>query len=123
MREMFAIEGDYAVRCKQLIRNRVALWDVLASSIRPGSMDADIQTDSAQANDFDSFLRAHSSIRLIAFNGRKAEALFEKLVDAQSIAASIRRVSLPSTSPAFAAMSFVSKMAAWREAIHFDTIE
>ncbi len=48
MRELFGIEGDYSVRCKRLIENRIALWDVLHSSVRPGSMDSDIHLDSAE---------------------------------------------------------------------------
>src|SRR5210317_1751806 len=51
MRELFMIDGDYAARCDQLRENGIALWDVLRSSVRPGSMDADIQLGSAVAND------------------------------------------------------------------------
>ena len=47
MRGLFAIEGDYAQRCQQLIEHRIAVWDVLQSSVRPGSLDADIRMDSA----------------------------------------------------------------------------
>lgn len=117
MRELFGTEGSYADRCEQLIRNRVALWDVLASSVRPGSMDADIRLESARANDFEGFLVAHPKIQLIAFNGKKAEQLFKKFVDIQSIDGSIRSVGLPSTSPAYAALSFSGKLCAWREAV------
>lgn len=117
MRELFDIDGSYADRCSQLVNHHVALWDVLASSERRGSMDADIRLDSARANDFDGFLVAHPDIRLIAFNGRKAQQLFEKLVIIQTINASMRRVVLPSTSPAYAAMSFSGKLDAWRDAI------
>lgn len=117
MQELFGIEGAYADRCAQLIENRIALWDVLQSSLRPGSMDANIQLDSACANDFEGFLIAHSDIQLIAFNGRKAEALFEKFVDIKATTQSIRRSSLPSTSPAYAAMPFSGKLGRWRQVI------
>ncbi len=117
MRELFGIRGDYADRCGQLVENRIALWDVLQSSVRPGSMDANIRLDGACANDFEGFLAAYSGIRLIAFNGRKAEALFAKFVNIEAKADSIQRVGLPSTSPAYAAMSFSAKLALWRQAI------
>jgi len=117
MRELFGIDGSYENRCIQLVEKRIALWDVLASSERPGSLDADIRLDSARVNDFDDFLVAHPDIRLIAFNGRKAQQLFEKLVNIQSTDALVPRVLLPSTSPAYAAMSFSGKLDAWREAI------
>ncbi len=117
MEELFGINGGYVDRCEQLVKNRIALWDVLQSSLRPGSMDANIRLDSARANDFETFLSAHSGIGLIAFNGRKAEALFERFVDTNVAARSIRWSSLPSTSPAYAAMPFSRKLARWRQVI------
>jgi len=117
MDELFGIHGDYSIRCQQLVRHRIAVWDVLACSIRPGSMDADIRLGSARANDFEGFFAAHPEIQLIAFNGRKAEQLFEKFIGMQATDESIRRVGLPSTSPAYAAMSFSGKLLAWRQVL------
>jgi hypoxanthine-DNA glycosylase len=117
MEELFGINGGYVDRCEQLVKNRIALWDVLQSSLRPGSMDANIRLDSARANDFETFLSAHPEIRLIAFNGRKAEALFGKFAAGRVACESIHRASLPSTSPAYAAMPFSRKLARWRQAI------
>ena len=117
MRELFGIDGEYADRCRQLVENRIALWDVLMSSFRPGSMDADISLGAATPNDFASFFSRHTSIRLIAFNGRKAEQLFGRFVDPLGVAAGIRRVALPSTSPAYASLSFSGKVVAWRDAL------
>ena len=108
MHAIFGIDGDYADRCRQLSEHRVALWDVLHSSVRPGSMDADIRLASATPNDFGEFF---------AFNGKKAEQLFERFVDPLGVADSIRRVGLPSTSPAYASLSFSRKLAAWRDAL------
>jgi hypoxanthine-DNA glycosylase len=117
MSELFAIEGDYATRCHQLTEHRIALWDVLTSSVRPGSMDADINLSSSVCNDFTAFFAVHREIGLIAFNGRKAEQLFERFVVFQGIAQDIPRVGLPSTSPAYASLSFSGKLAAWRNAL------
>ena len=117
MQELFGIEGDYPERCRQLTDNRIALWDVLRSSVRPGSMDADIKLSSASANDFARFFGEHADIRLIAFNGRKAEQLFARFVTPAGVADSIPRVGLPSTSPAFASLPFSGKLAAWRDAL------
>lgn len=117
MYELFGIEGDYASRCAQLRENRLALWDVLRSSVRPGSMDADIQLSSAVANDFRGFLAVHADIRLIVFNGKKAEQLFTRFVDAGDVATDIERRGMPSTSPAYASMPFSGKLAVWRAAL------
>ena len=50
MCSLYGIDGNYEERCAQLIEHRIALWDVLASSVRPGSLDASIQTATATAN-------------------------------------------------------------------------
>jgi hypoxanthine-DNA glycosylase len=117
MSELYGIEGDYAERCGQLTEARIALWDVLMSSFRPGSMDADISLSEAKPNDFGRFFREHVSVRLIAFNGRKAEQLFGRFVDPLGVAEGVRRIVLPSTSPAYASLSFSGKVAAWRDAL------
>ena len=117
MRDAFAIDGDYVTRCQQLVEHRIALWDVLHSSVRPGSMDADIRLSSAGANDFATFLHDHTQIRLMLFNGKTAQQLFARFVATQSIADGIQTRGLPSTSPAYAAMPFSDKLEAWRTAL------
>jgi hypoxanthine-DNA glycosylase len=81
-------------------------------------MDANISISEAKPNDFASFLEHHQRIRLIAFNGRKAEQLFGRFVDPLGVADDIRRIGLPSTSPAYASLSFSRKLEAWRDALH-----
>jgi len=117
MKELFGIHGSYHDRLLQLVGHRIALWDVLRSSIRPGSLDASIALDSARVNEFNAFLDAHAGIHLIAFNGKKAEQMFNKFVDLQSLDSPIRQIGLPSTSPAYAAMPFSGKLALWRQVI------
>jgi len=117
MEELYGIAGDYDVRCRLLIEKRIAVWDVLMSSFRPGSMDADISVSEATPNDFAAFFAGHEAIRLIAFNGRTAERMFSRFVEPLDVAGELPRVALPSTSPAYASMSFAAKLAAWREAL------
>ena len=117
MKSLFAIDGDYAARCRQLTANRIAVWDVLHSALRPGSLDADIRLDVANANDFAGFFRVHPDIGLVAFNGKKAEALFKRFVAARPTDLGARFIVLPSTSPAYAAMPFSRKLAKWRQAL------
>jgi len=117
MEALFDIKGDYAQRCAQLCDRGIAVWDVLASSVRPGSMDADIDVGSAVVNDFQSFLAEHERLRLIAFNGKKAEQLFHRFVDLGSLRSRIELKALPSTSPAYATMPFSGKVAVWRETL------
>ena len=117
MGELFCASVDvpYAKRTELLKQNNVAVWDVLASSIRPGSMDSDIDQSTAKPNDFRSFLETNAGIRLVCFNGRKAASMFEDLVLAghHALRPDLRFETLPSTSPAFASMSFEEKLEKW----------
>jgi hypoxanthine-DNA glycosylase len=114
MRELVGAEGPYEDRCATLKAARIAVWDVLHQSVRPGSMDADIQLDTSEVNDFEGFLASHKHVEMICFNGRKAEQMFMRFVKLNQPP---RLVSLPSTSPAYASMPFTEKLAAWREGI------
>jgi TDG/mug DNA glycosylase family protein len=112
-------ELPYAQRLERLTAARIALWDVCASGFRPGSLDSAIQPASVVANDFAAFLEAHPGIGLICCNGSKAADLFGRLV-APGLAEpfrDIRRIVLPSTSPAHAGMRFEEKLRRWREAL------
>ena len=106
----------YDERKQILVENRVAVWDVLASSVRPGSMDAAIDSASAKPNDFSNLFAVHRCIHSVFFNGQAAAKLFNSLVAPTLENRSNRRnyQALPSTSPAHAAMCFEEKLAAWR---------
>ncbi len=117
MKALFGIDGDYETRRRQLISQRVAVWDVLRSSVRPGSLDADIRLDAAKANDFARFFNGHPELRLVVFNGRKAESLFTRFTEARPLSASARFLALPSTSPAYASLPYSGKLDAWRKAL------
>ena len=122
MAAVFGIEGDYSARCRQLMASGVAVWDVLACSVRPGSMDVDIEIETAQANDFAGFLSTHSQIERIGFNGQKAEQLFRKLVVPEYRGVLPELVSLPSTSPAYASLSFDKKLEIWNNMLLANTV-
>lgn len=110
---------SYELRLERLRQARIALWDVLESSVRPGSLDAAIRVDSAKPNDLAAFLATHPDIACICFNGQVAARLFGRCVanDARIAVSNVRLVTLPSTSPAHAAMSFEAKLARWSVAL------
>ncbi len=118
MNEIFGIDGDYAERCSGLMANKVAMWDVLRASVRPGSLDADIRLETASVNDFSAFLGKYPGIEQVVFNGKKAEQLFHRLVRTDYIQ-HLRLTGLPSTSPAYAAMPFGGKLNAWKAGLMF----
>lgn len=121
MRDLVGADGTYEQRCAVLVKHGIALWDVLAESLRPGSMDADINLDSAKANDFGSFFLRHPDIERLCFNGQKAAQMYSRFVD--DAGSQLQQDTLPSTSPAYAAMAYPQKLARWRSAIEASTGE
>lgn len=109
--------APYETRTEALLDARIALWDVLASCQRPGSLDARIHVASAIANDLAGFLAKHPDIERICFNGSTAEDLFRRLVRVQLPHLDVSTLRLPSTSPAHAAMTPARKLAIWAAAL------
>lgn len=111
---MFTILGeefstDYETRKNILIKNHIALWDVLQYCDRVGSLDSNIKNEIA--NDFENFLKQHPKIETIFFNGQKAAAFFKKYVHLQK---EYHLVTLPSTSPANASKALEYKLDEWK---------
>jgi TDG/mug DNA glycosylase family protein len=93
----------------------IAVWDVLKSCIRPGSLDTAIDASSMVPNDFAGFLVEHPEIERICFNGATAQALFMKRVRPRlATHMDVEYVRLPSTSPANASLPFTDKLRAWQ---------
>ena len=105
----------YGERVSALVRRKVAVWDVLASCVREGSLDSNIDHATIVVNDFAAFLKAHPHLKRVCFNGAKAESLYRKHVLPHLAAKRvIEYVRLPSTSPAHAGMPLGRKTDAWR---------
>jgi len=109
----FELNADYATRAACLIAQEVAVWDVLASCQRQGSLDASIQASTEQANDFNQFFQQHPDIRWVFFNGSKAQQAYQTHVMKQHTDAPLHYHRLPSTSPAMAMLSKEQKYAEW----------
>jgi len=107
----------YEKRRAELVRNRIAVWDVLQACFRTSSLDADIDESSIVPNDFAPFFSNHPRINTVLFNGTKPHDVFEKHVAPKltSPAVSTPRFRMPSTSPANASMTFEQKLARWKE--------
>lgn len=106
----------YEQRLKRLQGAGIAVWDVLHSAEREGSLDSAILH--AIPNDLAGLLKACQSVELIALNGSYAAATYKRYaritVDPR---ASLRVVTLPSTSPANARVTVQHKIAVWRNAL------
>jgi hypoxanthine-DNA glycosylase len=110
-------DRQYDERLQNLHAAGIALWDVLHAAARPGSLDANIVTATEQPNAIAALIARCTSLQLIAFNGRKAAALFRRHVAPALEREDLVFTELPSTSPAHAALDRQTKLAIWREAL------
>jgi TDG/mug DNA glycosylase family protein len=69
---------SYEGRTAMLCEAGIAVWDVFNSCRREGSLDKSIRD--TKPNDVPGLLRKYPSIRLVGFNGRKAEQGFYRAV-------------------------------------------
>jgi hypoxanthine-DNA glycosylase len=105
----------YPQRLHALTAAHIALWDVLHTCEREGSLDSDIEQE--EANDFAAFLARHPNITRVYFNGAKAEQSFKRFVLGKQKLPPLEFARLPSTSPAHAGMRYEEKLKVWGEAI------
>jgi len=109
---------DYEARIECVIAAGIAVWDVLQSCERSGSLDSQIEGGSIVANDFEVFFARYPRIERVCFNGAAAERLYQRhVLPTLGAAVSPRYVRLPSTSPANASITASDKAEQWGEVI------
>ena len=120
MREGLSLDGalEYDSLIEALLDAGIALWDVVAEAQRPGSLDSRIEPSSVVFNPIDELIEGSPRLNSILLNGGKAMALFKQagflpVCEAHHIGVH----QMPSTSPAFAAMSFDKKKNIWLTAL------
>ena len=104
----FDAELPYRERLNAVTRHGVALWDVVHSCRRVGSMDREIDRKTLVVNDFAAFRADNPEIDRVFVNGLTAFALYEK-----HVAAAPPAIRLPSSSGA-ATMALADKLGRWR---------
>ncbi len=108
----------YEDRIRILKEQNIAVWDVIRSCVRQGSMDTDIKNE--VVNDFEEFYRQHSSINLVVFDSLTAEKIYKKQV-LPTLTKSLKYVRVPSPSPAHASLPYAAKLALWLNALQQNT--
>lgn len=106
------IPETYEGKLSFLRSKGIGLWDVIHRAERVGSLDVNIRN--ATANDFELLLEQYPNIRMLAFNGRKSQETFKRLVlGKQNLPADLVMEYFPSTSPAHSYISLDQKAATW----------
>lgn len=99
-----------------LLRNRIALWDVIESCDIIGSSDSSIRN--VKLNPIERIVR-ETEIELICCNGEKSYRLFLRYH--QELASAVPVFRMPSTSPANAACTLERLIAEWGELLRNQT--
>lgn len=100
---------DYSARIEVLRKHHIALWDVIDSCERKGSLDSEIRNE--EANRIGALLENYPNIRAIFCNGGKSYRNLQKILGKDyKIPVSL----LPSTSPLHT-VSFEKKLEEWRK--------
>lgn len=98
---------SYADRLDAIRNAGIALWDVIASASRRGSLDASIRD--LQGNDLRALIADLPHLRAVAFNGGTAASIGRRLIGEES---GLALLALPSSSPAYT-LPFERKREAW----------
>ncbi|KIC63712.1 DNA-deoxyinosine glycosylase [Chryseobacterium taiwanense] len=99
---------DYEERINILKKNHIALWDVIDSCERKGSLDSEIKNE--EANQIEELLEQYPSITAIFCNGGKSYKNLQKVLG-KNFKTPI--ILMPSTSPLHT-VSFEKKLEEWK---------
>jgi len=98
----------YEARLEALLDARVGLWDTVAAATRKGSLDADIRLH--EASDLAGLVDRLPELRAVAFNGATSARIGRRQLAGVT---GLALIDLPSSSPAYASLSFERKQEAW----------
>jgi hypoxanthine-DNA glycosylase len=99
----------YAQRLQTLLAHHIGLWDVIAQARREGSLDSRIRDHAT--NDVVALVSTLSNLVAVAFNGGTAAKIGMQALSESRV--SLDLIVLPSSSPAYAAVSYAEKLRAW----------
>lgn len=111
------LDQDYNDRIFFIRKKGIALWDVISTCYREGSLDSNIENETV--NNFRGLFDNYPNLKLVAFNGTKAFEVYKKRVGFDLTRVDYKL--LPSTSPAYT-MKFESKLKEWETIADYLTI-
>ncbi|MFY1046710.1 DNA-deoxyinosine glycosylase [Chryseobacterium sp. GP-SGM7] len=104
---------NYDDRINILKKHNIALWDVIDSCERKGSLDSEIKNE--KANQIEELLEQHPNIKAIFCNGGKSYKNLHKILGKNF---RIPMYLLPSTSPLHT-ISFERKFEDWKKILNY----
>lgn len=107
-------ELSYKDKLQVLLHNQIALWDVIQSCKRNGSLDSNIKNETP--NDIPKLLNQFPNIKIICLNGNKSYSAFKKYFP--ELLKQYKCYHLPSTSPANAKYKLENLINEWQQAMN-----
>lgn len=104
---------SYEDRINVLKKHDIALWDVIDSCERKGSLDSEIRNE--EANRVKELLEEHPNIKAVFSNGQKSFKNLQRMLGKDH---SYNIFLLPSTSPLHT-MAYEKKLEEWRKIVDF----
>ena len=99
---------NYQQRIEILEKHHIALWDVIDTCERKGSLDSEIRNE--EANKIEELLQNFPNIKAIFCNGQKSHKNLQKILGKKF---RMPIIVLPSTSPAYAGLNYFDKLKLW----------
>lgn len=103
---------NYAEKTKLLLKHKIGVWDIAHQAKREGSLDVNILE--IIPNNLTDFISKHKNLKVVGFNGGKAEQLFNQHFEEER---HIKYKLLLSTSPANARYSYDEILDNWRQVL------
>ena len=103
----------YGERLSLLNRGGVGLWDVVASGVRPGSLDQHISQE--QPNDIAALLDSFPGIGVVCCNCTASHKYLKRYFPELFLRETLSVIQMPSTSPAAARLTYEQKFRAYEE--------
>jgi hypoxanthine-DNA glycosylase len=112
----------YANRLSFLKEHRLALWDVIESCEREGSLDVNIREEIP--NRIPDLIQQYPQLRCFAFNGSKAYDIFQKHFRGSELFRDVALLKLPSSSPipTQRMRTLEDRVRVWREIVPYTLI-
>ncbi len=110
LNEVFGGNGfkNYSEKKEFAMLNHIAIWDVVATCNREGSLDSAIKD--VDVNDIENVLMSNPSIKTVLFNGASVAKFYKKYVKYYPYRTEF--FTMPSTSPAYT-IPFERKLIEW----------
>ena len=105
---------NYQERIKILQKHHIALWDVIDTCERKGSLDSEIRNE--EANKIEDLLQDFPNVKAIFCNGQKSYKNLQKILGKDFY---LPIFVLPSTSPANASKKYEEKLFSWKIIIDY----